>query len=79
MDVILSGFAQRDRKTAFSLTDIIKKLMELSPNKWASIKDIIEEARNAGVEQSQVERTLEMMNKRGTVIKGNNDQSYRIV
>ena len=79
VDIILTGFAQKDRKAAFSLTDIIRRLMEASPNRWASLKDIIEEARSAGVDQSQVERTLEMMNKKGTIIKGNNDQSFRIV
>ncbi len=78
VDIILTGYAQRDRKAAFSLTDIIRRLMDGSPNRWASKSDIIEEAKKAGVDQSQVERTLEMMSKNGTVIKGNNDQSYRL-
>ncbi len=79
VDIILTGFAQKDRKAAFSVSDILKKLMESSPNNWVSIRDIQEEAKKFGIDEKQVERTLEMMQKKGNVIEQNNGQSYRII
>ena len=79
VDVLLSGYSTKDRKSAFSITDVIKRLQDSSQNKLASFNDIMEEAKRAGMDEKLVETTLKKLHDSGDITEHNNGMAYRVV
>ncbi len=69
IDIIMTGYSAKDRKGAFSILEIIKKLQDSSPGNRASFEDIKNEAKEQGMDVRQVERELKMLGEKGEVIE----------
>ncbi len=69
IDIILTGYASKDRKGLLSLSEIIRKLHDENKGRDVSIKQIEEEAKGAGLDQSQVERNIKLLRDKGQLIE----------
>jgi replicative DNA helicase Mcm len=69
IDVLLTGYASKDRKGLLSLSEIIRKLHVENKGKDVSLKQIEDEAMNIGLDVMQVERSIKMLRDKGQLIE----------
>lgn len=69
IDIILTGYASRDRKGLMSLSEIIRRLHDENKGRDVSIRQIEEEAHNAGMDQIQIERNIKLLRDKGELIE----------
>jgi len=78
IDIILTGYPSKDRKNLLSLSEIIRKIHDENGGKDVSMKQIMDEARGAGMSPEQVERNLKLLRDRGQLIEPRSG-FYRLV
>lgn len=78
IDVLLSGYASKDRKGLISLSSIIRRMEDSKKARELSLEEIQEGAKKAGMDEHAVEANIKLLHDKGQLIETKNG-FYRLV